>query len=177
MDMQEKVEQMARDWFDPDGHLDYDLMERSPSWTCGSFRSVVLDHKNGVVFKLSQHPRYEDNQREWDLYFKVSPEVQATMAKPLAISSCGKVLAMELIPDTVYSRFYPREELSPGIALQKRTEMSNMLKTFDTDLGAALRRSRVPEKKIRFLLEDNHAANVGVREDGTLVWIDYAGCV
>jgi hypothetical protein len=123
----------------------------------GCYREVIVE--NGVAYKLARHDHYADHNRtEWNLYHRVSPSMRAMMAKPLAISSCGRVLAMEVIPSTV-----ARSDRSPIEGSRFNDRLRKLLKA--EGFGA---------NEIADLLSDNHNNNIGVRENGELCWLDYA---
>jgi hypothetical protein len=131
----------------------------------GCFRSVIL--REGVAIKLVRSDRYIDmNRAEWDMWLKLPPSLRVITAKPLCISNCGRVMAVELVPQTLAQDYYANN----------RDHYETDLREFNSDLRVLLQDSGLfDETQIRHLMMDNHANNVGVRENGELCWIDYAG--
>lgn len=103
------------------------------------------------------------NRKEWDTYRKFPESVKAITAKPICISKCGRVMAIELVATTLSKR----KKQDPTL---ERQEFNARLKKLLTESGL------FEVNEIRHLLSDNHVGNIGVRENGELVWIDYASC-
>ena len=131
----------------------------------GCFRVVFIE--NGVAIKLARFTRYASyNRKEWDMYRKFPKSVKAITTKPICISKCGRVMAIELVATTLGKRARDTGEGSEP----DRHEFNARLKKLLTESGLFKRDETLN------LLSDNHPGNIGVRENGELVWIDFAGC-
>lgn len=147
-----RVRELAATSYDEDGRC------KIHSPTHGCYRTVIVE--NGVAYKFANWDRYaKHNRTEWNLYYRVSPSMRRMMAKPLAISSCGRVIAMELVPTTVARS--DKHDYRDG-------------DRFNTRLRDFLAAEGFSPGDIAALTSDNHNNNIGVREDGELCWIDYA---
>lgn len=97
------------------------------------------------------------NRRERRAWRTASEEVRAMMAEVYSISTCGRVLAMELVPDTLST-----------------ADRWNECRDWNQDLRNALEASGFTPNEVSCKIVDNHPDNIGVRENGEVVWIDYA---
>lgn len=159
-----RVRELARDCYDEDGYCTY-WEDNAPE---GCYRRVIVDHEAGVVYKLARYSGYETcNRFEWDLYNEMSPSVQAMMAKPLAISSCGRVLAMELADKGSLYKAWDRGAWTGDFNIAHR-EFNDLLRETLLAVG-------VDENRVSDIMCDNHGNNIGVRANDSLCWIDY-GC-
>lgn len=130
---------------------------------CGASRSVRIE--DGIAIKFARYDRYAShNKAEWATWHRMSESVQKITAKPLCISNCGRVLAVEMVPLTLRQDFNNNNR--PNYLID--------LLHFNDKLKALLEESGFSGNEIRELLGDNHASNIGVRENGDLCWIDYA---
>lgn len=131
----------------------------------GCSRSVYQFEFEGktiaIKFALNQDCKAQ-NRREWKLYHMLPKNVQDMMAKPLAISTCGRLIAFEFIPETI-----ARSDKYAGNYL-------HVLDTFNSELRIQLESFFDNPKQTRWVMTDNHANNIGVKENGDKVWIDYA---
>lgn len=128
------------------------------SETFGCYRRVIVE--NGVAYKLANDKEYAGHNRtEWNLYYRLSPSARNLMAKPLAISSCGLVMAIELIPTTVARS--PHHTYRDG-------------DIFNRHLRDILSAEGLAPAYVQELIADNHNNNIGVRASGELCWIDWA---
>lgn len=155
------VRDLARTAYNEQGSLCY-RFENSES-AHGSFRSVLIE--NGVAIKLARYDRYAShNKAEWETWHRMSESVQRITAKPLCISNCGRVLAMEAVPLTLRQDY--NNENRPSYQID--------LRHFNDTLKTLLEESGFSSDEVRELIGDNHASNIGIRENGDLCWIDYA---
>ncbi len=125
----------------------------------GVYRAVAI--QNNIAYKILKDLNYPHNRWEWDLYQKVSDAVRAMMAKPLHISTCGRVMAMEGMVKIL------REDANGALFSYPP------LVAFNTKLKLQLEKCYGRDKVSR-LISDNHAGNVGIGFDGVVKWIDYA---
>ncbi len=134
----------------------------------GASRSVYqfeFEGKTIAVKVAINNLRRIENRREWKLYYMLPANVQALMAKPLAISTCGRVIAFEFIPTTLARS----DNLLEGMHYQ------DMREEFNQNLQTQLQTFFVDDpKQIRWVMCDNHANNIGLKENGDMAWIDYA---
>lgn len=154
-----RINEIAKAAYDARGDVNdgYDAHEIAH----GAFRVVFIE--NGVAIKLARNTDYGYmNRREWDNYRKFSAGVKAITAKPICISACGCVMAIELVPMTLWnSRNHRIAERDCNEFNQKLKNMLKMSGVFTA-------------REIDQLVRDNHENNIGVRENGDLIWIDYA---
>ncbi len=130
----------------------------------GCSRSVLIDREHGVAYKLEMRGKHStpgDNWKEWRLWRKLPLEAKLITAEVLTISKCGKVLAMELVGETLNK------------SCDDMDEMDRIREEFNAYLKLCLL-ERFTEAQIEDMTEDNHSANLAYREDGSLAWIDYA---
>lgn len=155
------VRNLATDAYDHHGYLKNGYDDNTGK---GSFRSCIFREK--VAIKLS---RREDgvnmNRREWDLFASFPNNIKSLTAKPLAISSYGRVMAIEMISGGTLSDW----EKETGCRSTKK------LKEFNEKLKELLQINGLDDDQIHALIFDNHANNVAVRDNGELCWIDFAG--
>jgi len=122
----------------------------------GSYRMVIIE--DGVAYKFGKGKLgVLCNISEWDTYKRVSPSTKAKLAKPLAISECGRVIAFEAVQSTVRKTF-------------NADEVWGVVEEFEKEMAALEDRS---DPKLAGLFWDIHASNVGVRANGELCQIDY----
>jgi hypothetical protein len=155
------IRDLARDAYCKEGHLKKEYRDRHG---LGMFRSVLL--REGVAIKFARSDRYiEMNRGEWGSWMRMPKVLRELSAKPLCISSCGRVMAVELIPETLSQHG------------DKHGDPYHMrLRDFNKKLKELLENSGIfTTWEIGALMSDNHANNIGVRENGELCWIDYAG--
>ncbi len=159
-----KLTKMVRDLANTayvDGSLRHSFSDSETA--CGAFRSVRIEE--GIALKFARRDRYAShNKAEWDVWHKMSKSAQKVTAKPLCISNCGRILAMEAVPLTLRQDY--NNENRPSFAID--------LRHFNDILRTLLEESGFSSDETRELIGDNHASNVGVRENGDLCWIDYA---
>lgn len=159
--IREKVEHLASVAFTSTGRV---LEKYQTPGYRGCSRTVLIDREHGVAYKLMMgglRSTANDNWREWRLWRKLPPEARLITAEALAISKCGKVLAMELMGETLNK------------SCDDPDEMDRIRKEFNAYLKLCLA-ERFTEAQIEDMMEDNHSANMAYREDGSLAWIDYA---
>jgi len=158
-----RINEIAQAAYDAHGWMNngYDEHESAS----GLFRIVFIE--NGVAIKLARYGYYASHNRaEWDTYRKLPASVQAITAKPICISACGRVMAIELVATTLGKRAEKTGEASYA----DRNKFNALLKKLLLESGL------FPLCEINILLADNHHNNIGVRDNGDLVWIDYASC-
>lgn len=156
-----RINEIAKAAYDNYGYINngYDKYQTAS----GCFRIVFIE--NGVAIKLARSSDYAMmNRREWDTYRKFPANVQTITAKPICISACSRVMAIELVATTLGKRKTAHDPAP------ERAEFNARLKKLLLESGL------FPMREINGLLSDNHLNNIGVRENGELVWIDYAGC-
>lgn len=155
-----RINEIAKVAYDKHGYINHGYDEHQTASGC--FRVVFIE--NGVAIKLVRQGSYANyNRAEWDTYRKLPASVKAITAKPICISACSRVMAIELVATTLGKR----KTVDPT---RERAEFNARLKKLLLESGL------FPIREINELLSDNHANNIGVRENGELVWIDYAGC-
>ena len=131
----------------------------------GHSRVVILQEFNGIqiAIKFVFNKRIDGNLKEWRAWHVMPESVRKMTAQPYAISQCGRVIAFEYIPQTA------REFFSDSPPMNQRiTEFNKELKR------GLFQKMACDEDKIDHLLRDNKPDNIGVRPDGSLVWIDFA---
>ena len=157
--MSKKIRDLAKDAYEGDS------LRSAYRGRSGSFRSVIV--KDGIAIKFAFTEEYAaHNRTEWNAWRKLPESVRRITAKPFCISSCGRVMAVELVPQTLYDEYKKgyRDNYSCDL-----DEFNDHLKNLLGDSGL------FSQEEIRSLMTDNHANNVGVRDNGDLCWIDYAG--
>jgi len=159
--MTKKIRDLARDAYDQYGFLRKEYKDGHGN---GSFRSVTL--ADGVAIKFARSGKYTVHNRvEWDAWHKFPKSIQCISAKPFCISTCSRVMAVELIPQT----------LNDAYSNGDRGYYASDLSAFNESLRELLEDNGFSEGEVSALMVDNHANNVGVRDNGDLCWIDYAG--
>lgn len=159
-----KLTKMVRDLATTAYHDNGQLMSKVSDThaAAGMYRSVQIEDE--MVVKFARNTCHAGhNKAEWAVYHRMSKDLREVTAKPLCISSCGKVMAMELIPETL------RQRANDG-----RIGICTELEDFNSNLKDLLEASGFSHSEISDLTSDNHPSNVGVRENGDLCWIDYA---
>lgn len=125
--------------------------------TEGCSRAMIT--RNGVAYKLSlSEYNIRTNRKEYMSYWTFPASVRALCTQPYYISKCGKVIAYELVPET----FYRSKEWD-----------NDKLEDFNTKLESLLAASGMSKHDAQRVVADNHGNNVGVRENGELVWLDF----
>lgn len=104
----------------------------------------------------------DNNRREFRYYRNMPKPVQDLMAEVLGISTCGRVIAFELVPHTLLS--------SP----RYRGNTARHGRGWNQKLKDILKAHGFSWDEVYNLTSDNHYNNIGVRENGDIVWIDYA---
>lgn len=165
---QQRVSGLAESAYDEDGELREIFRNRNRQ---GEYRTVIIE--GGMAIKFARHSEHAThNQREWDYYWRFPENVQQLVAKPYAISDCGCVMAVELVPKTladVFDQFCGMTD-----RLLKR---SNVERAFNLQLKTLLTESGLFDRdEVSILMSDNHSRNIGQRPNGEWVWIDYASC-
>lgn len=107
------------------------------------------------VYRESYSPDNRYEARAWRI---ASKGTRTLMAEVYGTSTCGRVLAMEKVPQTL------RQAGSPFDVYRKWTR----------DLRNALQKDGWNDVETADRMVDNHFNNIGVRENGDIVWIDYA---
>ncbi len=153
--MSKKIRNLAAKAYDEDGCL----RGRYAPKLRGSYRAVKIEDDFAIKFAWNDSFAAH-NRVEWDAWRSFPKSVQAISAKPFCISSCGRVMAVELVATTVDRR---------------GGEFWEELSQFNQNLKDLLKASGFEDEQIRSLMVDNHGGNVGVRDNGDLCWIDYAG--
>lgn len=144
-----------------DGYLRHEFSDVESAH--GAFRSVLIE--DDIAIKFARYDRYASHNRaEWATWHRMSESVQRITAKPLCISNCGRVLAVELVPMTLRQDY--NNDNRPNLHMD--------LRHFNDNLKTLLEESGFSSDEVRELVSDNHAGNVGIRENGDLCWIDYA---
>lgn len=156
-----RVKELAKDAFDAHGMVKSEYVDYGKT---GCYRSVYVE--NGIAYKLSREDdAIHTNRQEWETWQTLPESVRKVTAKPLAISNCGRVIAFECIPETV-SQWGERTD--------NFYTWRDDLRAFNRNLKRLLEENGFSRDEIMALLDDNHGNNVGVRENGDLVWIDFA---
>jgi len=155
--IQDAVNWLAEIGIDPeDGWATAEIIKAQD--TDGLYRHVILC--DDIAYKIEKDDN-GCNRREFDLYHLVSPETRAMMAACIAISDCGRVLAMRRIDYTAQDAVDDTEQAD-----------------WHTDHFTEVLRYRLQEDgfscdEVQLLVSDNHPGNVGYNFDGEMVWIDY----
>lgn len=119
---------------------------------------ITYEDKTYAVKFVHNECYSRDNRREARAWRVASKDTRTLMAEVYGTSTCGRVLAMELVPQTL------RQAGSPFGVYDKWTiALRNALEKDGWDYN------ETGERMI-----DNHFSNIGVRENGDVVWIDYA---
>lgn len=154
--MSKKIRDLAAKAYDDYGQLRRNFTPK----TSGSFRAVLVEDGVAIKFALTDSEAAH-NRAEWDAWRSFPASVQRITAKPFCISACGRVMAVEAVETTLAK--------DPN-----RDYYCTDLDEFNSNLKSLLQDGGFDEDQIQYLLSDNHANNIGVREDGDLCWIDYA---
>jgi len=110
----------------------------------GLYRTVFLEGQ--FAFKAACRKKFAClNQSEYDFYTMTTDEIRVCLVKPLYISKNGRVIVMELV-----------NPLGTESTLKVDQRLSNLM-----------------NNSYGFNLSDLHEKNWGVRQDGTVVVIDY----
>lgn len=156
-----KVRDYAQEAYE-DGYL---LEEWEDDHGKGSFRSVIVE--DDIAYKFARNDEYAYmNKAEWDAYHKFPASVKSITTKPLAISNCGRVMAIEAVEKTLYDTY--RDDNNDDYTYEAR-EFNEKLRELLKDSG------EFSDGEVAHLMSDNHENNIGVR-NGKLLWIDFAGC-
>jgi hypothetical protein len=125
----------------------------------GSTRRVYKIEHNGrayaIKFALWEAAR-RYNRREARYWNTFHETTRRMMARVHAISTCGRVLAMELVPKTCEDAGLNVWEWNRELRMQLENSEG------------------FTDRQATFLCADNFSFNVGVRANGDIVWIDYA---
>lgn len=119
------------------------------------FEITYEDKAYAIKFSIYRHNHH--NRRESRAWKTASKEVRAMMAEVYNLSTCGRVLAMELVPETLEDS-------------GRRNECND----WNRELLDALEASGFTFGEASSKIADNHSGNIGVRANGEVVWIDYA---
>jgi len=142
---------LANTVYNDDGHIKihwpYSQWRRR-----GLYRYVLI--KNKVAYKISRFVKEDHNIREWRFYFNAPEELRPLLAKPLYITPCHGVMAMEYIP-----------------ILLESCEVDH-LEAANHKIRSILRHY-YDHDQVWMLTSDNHGRNLGM-VDGQYKWIDYA---
>ena len=132
--------------------LDYtNGMHNRVSKRAGLYRRVTVE--GDYAFKAVHSEKdAEYNRAEWDFYTMTTDEIRAMLAKCVYISRNGNILVME--------RCTPWYERSEHFDSEPLSEIEREL-------------DRATEHAHGFVIGDLHGNNWGVREDGTVVVLDY----
>jgi len=123
----------------------------------GCSRAMIA--RNGVAYKMALNTRQiAINRTEYMTFWKFPASVRALTTTPYYISKCGRVIAYELVPSTVWD---------------SDTRNTNDAQKFNDTLAKLLKESGMERNAICELLQDNHECNLGVRADDSLVWLDF----
>ncbi len=162
------VRDLALESYRHDGYL-HDDVEYDKH---GAFRAVRVH--DGFAIKFARNSNHAvQNRAEWKTYFKLPESVRAITAKPLCISACGRVMAIEAVTTTL--RAAHRDDNRGGRPAEWWETEDVELCEFNKKLIALLTKDGgFSDNEIESLVCDNHGNNIGVRENGELCWIDYA---
>ena len=116
-----------------------------------------------VAIKFMYNSHTDDNLKEWRAWQIMPEDVRKMTAQPYAISRCGRVIAFEYIPQTAREFFGDNPPMDQRITEFNKELRRGLFQKMGCDSG-----------KIDQLLSDNRPDNIGVRSDGSLVWIDFA---
>jgi hypothetical protein len=162
-----RVRELANTAYDADGCLLDEFQELNLG---GCYRKVKIE--DNVAYKLAYMGCDEHNRHEWNLWEKLPISVRGITAKPLAISNCSNVLAMEYISGGTLRKSY---EHLMDIDGQYPDKLHEARDAFNAKLSDLLQQSgKFSTNQIKWMLNDNHASNIAVRANGELCWIDYA---
>lgn len=116
----------------------------------GASRTVIVE--GGYAFKAVQNERYAGNNRvEWDFYHMTTDAIRAKLAKPLYISRNGNVIVMEA--------------LTPW---RERNLDFERLGRYEREIDNLTRAEHGIDS-----IGDLHGGNWGIRDDGSVVVLDY----
>ncbi len=163
------VAQLARESYSWE-MLKVDSLDRIPNFVGDGLFRITAKHL-GVAFKFARCESYARyNRTEWKLWSGANAALRAKLAKPLAISACGKVIAFEFLPRTIKSLYNATDDFEVQLDLLLR------LGKFNEDLIGLLVENGWTMEDAKRQTSDNHGGNIAQRDDGSLVWIDYASC-
>lgn len=143
----------------------------------GSSRVVIMQEFGGIkiAIKMAYNNHMRDNLKEWDVWQAMPESVRDITAKPYAISKCNRAIAFEYIPQTVRECFGDPIEKYIDVGKWERSRIRYPhIVDFNNRLKQLLKEAGYTSSQIRNLLRDNTPDNIGVRFDGSLVWIDFA---
>jgi len=165
-----RVRELASTAFCEEGYLLDTMLRHTKAEGCS--RSILIE--GNVVYKLAQGPSDGNhNWSEWSLWNKLPENVRAITAKPLAISKCNMVIAMEYISGGTLRKSYEDRMDADGYY---PTDLEKDKNAFNQKLRDLLEKSeKFSKHEIAVMMSDNHASNIAVRANGELCWIDYAG--
>ena len=145
----------------PNGDFDSSTLSEYDDLGSGSTRKVVAIEHDGKVYAVKfaywqKANRYNRREaRTWRTFREVTRRL---LAEVHAISTCGRVLAMELIPQTLNDTNRRHETCDWNRNLRSQLENGEAM-TYDEAAN---------------MISDNASFNIGVRANGEIVWIDYA---
>ena len=156
--------ELATQHYEEKGYLDDDNIEAKRLGE-GADRVVFLMEFEGREIAIKfvfQNTYARTNRFESRQYREMPQPVRDLMAEVFAISTCGRVIAFELLPYTLAG--------SPdhtGETYRIGADWNNNLKNVLSAHGFS-------KEEVYNLVADNHLNNLGVRENGDIVWLDYA---
>jgi len=145
-------------------HVEYDVH--------GAFRAVRVFDGFAIKFARASYQAVQ-NRAEWDTYRKFPESVKTVAAKPICISKCGRVMAIEAVTTTLRAA-HRDDNRGGGQPEWWETEQTELCEFNEKLLALLTRDGGFSDDEIRTLMCDNHGNNIGVRENGELCWIDYA---
>lgn len=120
------------------------------------FEITYEDTAYAVKFALSKRNQIH-NRREERAWRTANKKVRAVMAEVYGTSTCGRVLAMELVPKTL-----------------EESDCEEVCEAWNDKLRNILEDSGLTYSEADIRVDDNHPGNIGVRANGEMIWIDYA---
>lgn len=149
----------------PRSYFNEDSLRNATQLGDGCSRIVYRMEFEGreIAVKFANNDDYaRNNRREYRNYRDMPQAVRDLMAEVFEISTCGRVIAFELIPYTLYD--------SPD----HEDDYANHGIKWNENLRKVLEAHGFSGSEVSQLTYDNHNKNIGVRENGDIVWLDYA---
>ena len=120
--------------------------------------------RDGVGYKLARAPGYRRfNIFEYTQYWKFCDSMRRHVITPYYMTQCGSVTAWELVTPWNLAAHYRLTD-----------EMIYQSIKFNNVLIEGLMESGWREADAKDAMSDNHTGNFGLRDDDSLVWIDFA---
>jgi len=153
--------ELADTTYNNDGEFDSGTLNQYEKLGSGSTRVVYKIEHDGKTYAVkfaSWRKANVYNRREAHAWNTFRETTKKYLAQVHAISTCGRVLAMELVSTTLYDAMRGDEAGQWNRQLQKQLEKGEAFS----------------ENQACGLVSDNASFNIGVRANGDIVWIDYA---